>query len=141
VTIGLDIGVKDLKIEGNTIVLQIWDFGGEERFRFLLPSYARGAAGGIFMFDVTRRPSLRNLDEWLDVFRNEQKEDIKVPLFMVGGKSDLLNRRIITEEEARELAKDYKFSNYFECSAKTGNNVDRVFDALAREIMVNRGFL
>ncbi|MCK4688545.1 MAG: GTP-binding protein, partial [Candidatus Lokiarchaeota archaeon] len=49
-TIGVDFHVKKLEINGLNVSLQIWDFAGEDRFRFLLPSYVIGASGGIFMY-------------------------------------------------------------------------------------------
>ncbi len=48
-TIGVDFHIKKLNIEGKEVGLQIWDFAGEDRFRFLLPSYVFGTSGGIFM--------------------------------------------------------------------------------------------
>ena len=35
-TIGVDFHVKTIVLHGKKIKLQIWDVGGEERFRFLL---------------------------------------------------------------------------------------------------------
>jgi len=49
-TIGVDFEVKSLSVDGQNVKLQIWDFGGAERFRFLLPTYVRGARGGLFIF-------------------------------------------------------------------------------------------
>lgn len=141
VTIGLDIAVKYLDIEGTKITLQIWDFGGEDRFRFLLPNYTRGAFGGIFMYDITRPHSLRNINEWLEIFKREQIKKFQAPLIMVGGKSDLVNRRLISEKEAKKIAKSYKISHSFECSAKTGENVQIIFDTLVRSIMKKAGIL
>ena len=42
-TIGVDFEVKSLEVDKQKVKLQIWDFGGEERFRFLLPTYCLGA--------------------------------------------------------------------------------------------------
>ena len=39
-TIGVDFFSKKIKMDGKRVKLQIWDFGGEEDFRFLLPAYA-----------------------------------------------------------------------------------------------------
>ncbi|MHA1762762.1 MAG: Rab family GTPase, partial [Promethearchaeota archaeon] len=57
-TIGVDFHVKIMKIGNKEIKLQIWDFGGEVRFRFLFPSYILGASGGIFMYDITNYSTL-----------------------------------------------------------------------------------
>ena len=48
-TIGADFSIKTFEIEGKKVVVRIWDFAGEERFKVLLPSFAKGADGGIFM--------------------------------------------------------------------------------------------
>ena len=52
ITIGVDFHIKKLEVEGKQITLQLWDFAGEERFRMLLPTYMRGAKGGIFLYDI-----------------------------------------------------------------------------------------
>ncbi|MHA1764589.1 MAG: Rab family GTPase, partial [Promethearchaeota archaeon] len=71
-TIGVDFQIKTLTIENKKVKLQIWDFGGEERFRFLLPTYLRGANGGIFLYDITNEASLLHIDDWLDVIKIQQ---------------------------------------------------------------------
>jgi len=70
ITIGVDFHVKKLEVNGKKVLLQIWDFAGEKRFRFLLPSYVLGASGGIFMYDITRYSSLKNFPEWVKIFKN-----------------------------------------------------------------------
>jgi len=54
-TLGVDFHLKPLEINGEMVKLQIWDFAGEERFRFLFPSYIRGANGAVFMYDIRRK--------------------------------------------------------------------------------------
>ena len=60
-TIGVDFFLKKLELNGKNISLQIWDFAGEEKFRFLLPGIINGANGTIFMFDITRYVTFKNL--------------------------------------------------------------------------------
>lgn len=40
-TIGVDFTMKTLVIEGKRVKLQIWDTGGQERFRTITQSYYR----------------------------------------------------------------------------------------------------
>ena len=115
-TIGVDFHIKQIEIENKRITLQIWDFAGEERFRILLPSYVRGAKGGIFMFDITRYSSLINLDEWLEVVKTVHKD---IPLMMVGGKLDLNDQRSITSEIAKENLLFFRTSNITHTPANT----------------------
>ncbi|OLS15912.1 MAG: small GTP-binding protein [Promethearchaeota archaeon CR_4] len=134
ITIGVEFHINDLEIANKRVKLQIWDFGGEERFRFLLPSYCKGANGGIFMFDVTNTNSLHHVDDWMDVLR---KATGNIPIMMVGTKVDLAHNRAVNAKEAMALAKSHKFAGYAEVSAKTGVNVESVFETIA-EIMIKR---
>ncbi|GAH39257.1 unnamed protein product, partial [marine sediment metagenome] len=52
-TLGVEFFLKELDLDGNKILLQIWDFGGQERFRFLLQNYIMGAKGALLLFDLT----------------------------------------------------------------------------------------
>ncbi|MFX1394454.1 MAG: Rab family GTPase [Promethearchaeota archaeon] len=136
-TIGVDFHIKAVEIEGEKVTLQIWDFAGEDRFRFLLPSYAMGANGAIFMYDITRYTSLDSVEEWLDVFRKSFKEDEEVPMIMVGSKLDLMERRVVPRVDAVEIASKYQFYDYLECSSKTGKNVEDIFFRIA-QIMLEK---
>ncbi|MFW9898010.1 MAG: Rab family GTPase [Candidatus Thorarchaeota archaeon] len=141
ITIGLDFHVKTVEVNGFKVKLQIWDFAGEERFRFLLPSYLRGASGGIFMYDITRYSSLKNLNEWLTALNEgAPAEEKQIPILLVGGKTDLDHRRAVKSNEGFEMTKKNKLCGFFECSAKTGENVDKIFKEITR-IMLEKAEL
>ena len=69
-TYGVDFFVKELEIEGTKLLLQIWDLGGQDQFRFLHNERALGIKGGIFMFDLTRIDTLGMIEEWISLCRN-----------------------------------------------------------------------
>ncbi len=141
-TIGVDFEVKSLEINGKKIKLQIWDFGGEERFRFLLPTYVRGANGALFMYDVTNYSSLAHIDDWLLVVRKEMKsEQDAFPIIAIGGKADLVDNREITGDEGLNIARSRGVDGFIECSSKTGENVEVTFDALTKLMMQRSNLL
>ena len=141
ITIGADFFMKKLEFDENKITLQIWDFAGEERFRFLLPRYVEGSNGGIFMFDITRYSSILNIYDWLSVFKESfDRKEIDITLIIVGGKSDLDFKRKISTEETLEIAKKNNFNEYIECSSKTGDNVEEIFLKITRMMIENAGF-
>jgi len=135
-TIGVDFGIKELELQGEEIVLYIWDFGGEKRFRTLLPSYANGASGAIFIYDTTRFISLQSANEWLRLFRENTNESI--PIIMVGSKIDLEEDRSVAREEALAKQDELNCLDYLECSAKSGENVEEVFEKIALEILKHK---
>ena len=142
ITIGVDFHVKKVDIDGKRVSLQIWDFAGEDRFRFLMPSYVVGASGGIFMFDITRYTSLKNFNDWIEIFKMGYKGDNhQMPVLMVGSKLDLEYKRAVSREEAFELAKKNNLFGYLECSAKDGQNVDDIFEEISRLMMMKAGLL
>ena len=64
-TIGVDFKVKMRTIAGKRVKMTIWDTAGQERFRTLTSSYYRGAQGIMLTYDVTRRQTFDNLNQWL----------------------------------------------------------------------------
>ena len=141
-TIGLDIATKVIEFKDWSVKLQLWDFGGEERFRFFLPAYARGSFAGIFVYDITRYASLRNFDLWLNTFKKGVDFEISpIPLLMVGAKLDLEDSRSIPIEEALDFAQIKNIFEVIECSSKTGENVERAFKCITLQILKNKGFI
>ena len=69
-TIGVDFFSKNVRLDNKTRVkLQIWDFGGEERFRFLLPTYSKGSNAALYLYDITSQKSLESLPLWIEIVR------------------------------------------------------------------------
>jgi len=141
-TVGVDFHVKKFIVEDIQVALQIWDFAGEERFRFLLSSYLRGASGGIFMYDITRFHSLKNINNWLETMKEDPTKVLeRIPLFLVGGKADLAHKRSIDSDYGYDTAKANGFYGFAECSAKTGENVELIFEAISKIMLQQAGML
>ncbi len=126
-TIGVSLETKTFKLDKKKIKLQVWDFGGEERFRFFLPGYIKGTHGGILMYDVTNLASLSHLDDWLSVIKNVYQH---FPIVLTGGKQDLESERQISFEEGNNFANSRELNAFFESSSKTGHNVKALFETL-----------
>lgn len=124
-TVGSGFATRDLEMDGVTITLTIWDFAGEERFRFLLPSYCRGALGCILAFDLTRPPTFYHLDEWLGLVRKNTSD---IPILLVGTKRDVSNKN---SDLALDYARINNLEGYLETSSKDGLNVTNTFETIA----------
>ncbi len=137
-TIGVDFFLKRFEIDGKKVSLQIWDFAGEEKFRFLLPGVINGAHGTIFMFDITRYVTFKNLTNWLTVFKAaNETHDQKVPILLVGSKTDLEGLRTVSSEEGKKFAKENNLVGYIEFSSKNGDNVEELFKAITKIMISN----
>ncbi|MFX1551660.1 MAG: Rab family GTPase [Promethearchaeota archaeon] len=136
-TIGVDFETKELDIDGKVVKLLIWDFAGEERFRFIFPQYIYGALGGILMYDITDYSSFSHIVDWLSVIQRTKEN---FPIVLIGGKSDLDDYREISWSEGKNAARSMELKEFIECSSKTGENVKESFEILTR-IMINRMML
>jgi small GTP-binding protein len=136
-TLGVQFHVKkvNIAIEGGeptksySVKLQIWDFGGEKRFRFLLPPYCRGTQAGLFLYDVTNKKSLESIAEWTSlVIENAGK----IPIMLVGAKADLEENRQVSREEGMSFAQKLGLAGFVETSSKNGQNVEDTFETAAK---------
>ncbi len=131
-TIGVEFFLKEVNIDDTNCTLQLWDFGGQERFRFLLESYVLGAKGALLMFDLTRPMTLENLGQWCDIVR---KRDPTLPVLFLGTKLDLKEDISVDDDYAQMFQDEYNLFKYMKVSSKTGENVKEAFEILTREIL------
>ena len=129
-TIGVGFEKKTLKIGDDDITLMIWDFGGEERFREILPSFCKGANVALLVYDVSRRESFFNLREWVELTRKNAGD---IPIILVGSKCDLEKR--VAEDEVRKFIDECRILCHVETSAKTNVNVNTVFELAAKAVI------
>jgi len=139
-TIGVDFYSKTINIDEKKIKLQIWDFAGEERFRFLLHQYCKNARGGLFVFNISDSSSLAHIDDWLSAIRKGVGPKVSFPILVVGLLPDDDNLRKISTEEGKKIANSRNLSGYIECNLKTGENVGKVLDELIRLILANEEY-
>ncbi len=130
-TIGVQFHTKYACYGGNNYNLAIWDLSGQERFRFMLSSYIQGARAAILLYDTTWMGSINNLDEWIKILRKETKD---LPILLCGTKIDLVTHRSVSENYARSYLESSNLFDYIEVSAKTGENVEKVFEKTCLKI-------
>ena len=102
-TIGVDVRTREDIIKDKKVKIQVWDTGGQQRYRPILASCYRGALGVIIVFDITNRMSFKNIKQWL-VEVEEFAPDSNLPRVLVGNKADLVDRREVEYEVAAEFA-------------------------------------
>jgi GTPase SAR1 family protein len=156
--LGIDFMCLFVKIAGELNRISLWDMASPERYIAFTSSRIRGADGIILCYDITSRRSFDRLaNEFLSKTQSpiyNQSRDIIIPPFIiVGMKSDLVadsnhdnnnqqtnnsnnnsnqlkgRTREVSYEEGENLAKQHS-SQYFECSALTGEGCDELMKYL-----------
>jgi small GTP-binding protein len=122
---------------GREVELQLWDTAGQEKFRAIAPLYYRNSAAAVLLYDITNFPSFENLPSWVSAYVSV------VPgghVIIVGNKSDLDEARVVSHEAGLRWAKAEGCLHY-ETSAKTGENVNALFAAVAEVIALEKSEL
>ena len=126
-TIGVKVDKKVIEIDGKELNLLIWDIAGEISQNKVPNSYFLGTSGIIYVFDLTRPITVKNLETDLEHLR---KLSPGVTIKTVGNKKDL-----VTAEQIRKFEEVTGVEYDFLSSAKTGENVEEIFTALGKSLL------
>lgn len=126
-TIGVKVDKKTVEIEGEEVILMLWDIAGEISQNKVPDSFFMNASAILYVFDLTRPSTYGNLEFDLDYLGK------KVPgilIKVIGNKKDILS----AEELEKVLNEVHKVPDIL-TSAKTGENVEPLFFELAKSLL------
>jgi len=127
---------KKVVLDGEEVQIDILDTAGQEDYAAIRDNYFRSGEGFLCVFSITEDESFQATQEFREQILRV-KGDETIPFILVGNKSDLTDRRAVSLANARAQAEDWKVP-YVETSAKTRENVDKVFFDLMREIRARK---
>eukprot|EP01039_Chlorochromonas_danica_P001859 gene1860-2034_t len=130
-TIGVDYGVKPVKIDGNEVRVNFWDLSGHPEFFEIRNEFYKDAQGCMLVYDVSVRESFEECDSWLAEASKYGVNLRDIPVTLCANKVD--KKRVVSEEEGRAFAQSRGLS-YFETSAASGQNVPEMFDFLFQAV-------
>lgn len=122
-TVGVKIDKRTVTVDDNQVNLMLWDLYGEDDFQKLKTSYLRGTAGYFLVVDGTR-PTTLEMAIQLNAKVRETVGD--VPFLVLLNKVDLKDQWAVDPRKAPINAP------MLLTSAKTGRNVAKAFETLAR---------
>lgn len=126
-TIGVVVNKKLIEVDGEQLNILLWDVAGEISQDKVPHSYLLGTSGIIYVFDLSRPMTIANLESDIAYLKS------KVPgvtIKIVGNKLDL-----VTEEQLAEIEEQLAIPYDIVTSAKTGKNVEALFQMLGRKIL------
>ncbi|MFX1492708.1 MAG: Rab family GTPase [Promethearchaeota archaeon] len=142
-TIGINFHSLNLRVKKqdqidmlgeNYIVNSIFDFGGQERFKPLLPKFLEGANGALLVFDLINKKTFNQLDYWYNQLI-EHANGYYIPKILVGSKFDLveniLKEERVEDKEINQFIKEKRLDGFYKTSALKNYNVVEVFKELS----------
>ncbi len=135
-TIGTKVTKKDIKLRKSGgdcyVTLMIWDVLGQRGYSAVQASSFAGSQGALIVYDVTRPETLQALsDYWIPKLYDSVG---KIPIVVIGNKIDLVDGRKHLEEELEYFCSEYD-STYYLSSAKSGENVEKMFREIGKEML------
>ena len=121
-------------VDGQTICLSLVEYSleGESRLKSSLQTLSGGECVVMALFDVTNRESLDALKSFYSSLESIAANPIaRTPLFVVGNKTDLADRRAVQQDEGRAFAESLG-CKYMEACAQTKENLDELFCEMYR---------
>ncbi|CAJ1334072.1 unnamed protein product, partial [Effrenium voratum] len=129
-TIGIDYGVKPVRVMGHDLKVNFFDTSGGDEFREIRTDfYSMGSSNAVLLvYDVTNRKSFADLTLWLEeaqahncpLSRSEKSGSLPA-VALCANKVDL-GRRAVSRAEGEDFAQSHGM-RYFETSAATGEQV------------------
>jgi GTPase SAR1 family protein len=105
----------------------IWDIEGNTTIKNTRLSYMLGTSGFIYVFDATRIDTFNQLNEEIEFLTNQYPE---AKIKTIANKVDLINKNAL-----QDLLSNKQIKCDYYTSAKTGEMVNEMFEALAKEII------
>ena len=115
---------KNIVINDRNVKIQIWDTAGSEAYRSITRTYYKGSACAFIVYDITEKKTFYDVASWLQDCRDMCFKDILI--YLIGNKNDLEDKREVSQEEAQQFADENNLI-FFETSALTGNNIEKIF--------------
>jgi len=142
-TLGVNIVIKDIKIENtnNVVRLTLWDIAGQSKYDLTRKMFFQGCEGVLLVYDITRPLTLNNIqDKWFKEFKKYANQDSIY--ILIGNKVDLrtdAQEQFMSFENGNNYAESIKACDFIETSAKAGNNVEKSFETLYKEVLKKHG--
>ena len=112
--------------------LDILDTAGQDDYYTLIDNWINSSDGFILAFSITDRESFDVCKSRYDRIKLNKGNNFKV--ILAGNKSDMKDNRIVSQDEARELAASWE-TEYIECSAKNMTNIEETFLNLSEKLL------
>lgn len=139
-TLGADFAAQKVVVEGESVLLTIWDLAGQSIFHGMRSSFYHGCKCALVVFDVTNPKSLENCYKWAKEASNYSKNTLK-NIYLIGNKIDLEDDRLVQPEDIEAVAQQFRESlsfpvELYETSALTGENIVELFENMSRRLII-----
>ena len=143
-TLGMSNSKKSIVLKnGKKIFLNLIDTAGQEEFRSLNKQYVKNIDGVLFVFDLSRLETFRNIKMWMDFFNNNYIGKDNIPKYLIGNKKDL-NKEIDQERIDVFLEENNDFYHKYKATSakEEDNQINELFQEMGELLYkVNKKYM
>ncbi|KKZ66524.1 protein Ras-2 [[Emmonsia] crescens] len=131
---------KQVVIDQQACMLEVLDTAGQEEYTALRDQWIRDGEGFVLVYSITSRSSFTRIQKFhhqIQLVKDPLAPGMKVPVMLVGNKSDKAIERAVSSQEGSALAKELG-CDFVEASAKNCINVEKAFYDVVRLLRQQR---
>ena len=139
-TIGINEGLKYIKLDNVIYKLTMTDTSGSRKFKFYNKNIYEKIDGIFLIFDVTNEKTFSTILSFIKDIQENKNQNMnnasennrkELSLFLIWNKIDKSNR-VVSKEKAEEIAHSFGMK-YFELSCKINMNINEVISKMIIE--------
>ncbi|EGG24510.1 hypothetical protein DFA_02753 [Cavenderia fasciculata] len=128
-----DLYRTPIEYNGQIWCLEIMDTSGTEILR-MRDLYIRNGLGFLLVYGINSMGSFLELQQIKEqIVRVKEMKASDMPILVIGNKADLESDRQVSSDEAQQLCAKWGVE-FMEASAKTGMNIDSVFESVVKQV-------
>jgi small GTP-binding protein len=137
-TVGVKISKKIVECQSadrqkqTNVQMLIWDLEGNTKFKAITPMHLQGASSAIVVADVNRQVTVDHIHEHVESFLSVNPKGFIVVAL---NKADLLDADKLVKMLDSPSVKLTQVIGTYSTSAKTGSQVDQIFQQLAYQML------
>ena len=129
-TVGVQVSIYELEINNTVIPVNIWDIGGDPRFRFIIDTFFKHSLGAVIVYDLSKPLTEGYIKDWMIRCR---KENTTMPIILAGNKKDLVDKEKISYLEKQNLENEFDFLDHVFVTAKHENPLENIIKKLVKK--------
>ena len=131
-----------------TVIINLTDTAGQERFKAITKTYYKGSDGAVLLYDITDKKSFEHVKDWIESIKTSAStiDNNKYSIFLIGTKIDLVENdqkeREVELNDAQKKCEEYDLEWGGECSNKdfTAEQYIEIFKGFIQIIYKKIGF-
>lgn len=133
-TIGVDFGVRSIKIDNVTVKVNFWDLSGHPEFFEVRNEFYKDSQAVILVYDVTSRNSFSAIDDWHKECQKFGGGSCFIKILCANKVDAADKKRAVSPADGQKWAESKGYA-YIETSAKSGQNVNEMFEHAFSEVV------